>query len=189
MSGAPRILALAGSTRKESFNRKMLKLAADAARAAGGTVTHVELADFPMPIFDQDLEAAEGAPPKAAALRKLFAEHQGLLIASPEYNSSVTPLLKNTLDWVSRPSPVEAFKGKVACLIGASPGMSGALRSMAALRSILGNIGVIVLPSQVSVTKAGDAFEADGTLKDAKLRASVDGAAGALVDAVRKLHD
>lgn len=180
MSGAPKILALAGSTRKESFNRKLLKLAAEAARGAGGSVTHVELADYPMPIFDQDLEAA--------ALRKLFAEHQGLLIASPEYNSSVTPLLKNTLDWVSRPSPAEAFKGKVACLIGASPGMSGAQRSMAALRSILGNIGVLVLPAQVSVTKAGDAFEADGSLKDAKQKASVEAATGALVEAVRKMH-
>jgi NAD(P)H-dependent FMN reductase len=187
MSGAPKILALAGSVRSESFNRRLLRIAVDSARAAGGEVTLIELKDFPLPLFDQDLEA-QGPQPNAAALRKLFAEHQGLLIASPEYNSSVTPLLKNTIDWVSRPSPAEAFKGKVATLIGASPGMSGAQRSMAALRSILGNLGVIVLPAQVSVVKAGEAFEADGSLKDVKLKASVDAAAKALVETLRKLN-
>lgn len=186
MSGTPKILALAGSVRIESFNRKLLRLGVESARAAGGDVTLIELKDFPLPLFDQDLEA-QGAQPNAVALRKLFAEHQGLLIASPEYNSSVTPLLKNTLDWVSRPSPAEAFKGKVATLVGASPGMSGAQRSMAALRSILGNIGVIVLPAQVSVSKAGEAFDADGSLKDAKLKGSVDAATRVLVETVRKL--
>lgn len=186
MSGTSKILALAGSVRSESFNRKLLRIAVESARAAGGDVTLIELKDFPLPLFDQDLEA-QGAQGNAVALRKLFAEHHGLLIASPEYNSSVTPLLKNTIDWVSRPSPAEAFKGKVAMLIGASPGMSGAQRSMAAVRSILGNLGVIVLPAQVSVVKAGEALEADGSLKDVKLKASVDAATKALVETVRKL--
>lgn len=188
-----KILAFAGSTRRDSFNRKLLPLAVAGAREAGLEVTVVELADYAMPLFDQDLEAASGLPEPAKKLKQLFAEHQGLLIASPEYNSSVTPLLKNTLDWISRPSApgepgLTAFKGKAAGLVSASPGALGGLRGLVHLRSILGNIDVLVIPTQTSVPKAMDAFADDGSLKDAKQQASVKLVGQKLAELLKKLH-
>ena len=137
----PRILGFAGSTRRESFNQKLVQSAAKGAREAGAEVTLIDLKDFPLPPFDQDLEAEQGMPDNGAKLKKLFIDHDGLLIASPEYNSSVTAVLKNTIDWVSRPAPGEpplvAFKGKVATLMSASPGALGGLRGLVHVRSIL----------------------------------------------------
>ena len=174
---APKILAFAGSTRKDSFNRKLLPIAVAGAREAGVEVTVIELSDYELPLFNQDLEADHGAPEAAKKLKQLFLEHQGLLIASPEYNSSVTPLLKNTLDWVSRQAPGEqslaAFRGKAAGLISASPGALGGLRGLVHLRSILGNIDVLVIPTQTAVPQAMNAFNDDGSLKDAKQQANV----------------
>ena len=122
------------------------------AREAGGEVTLIDLKDFPLPLFDQDLEAEQGMPENGTRLKKLFIDHDGLLIASPEYNSSFPAVLKNAIDWVSRPAPGEpslvAFRGKVATLMSASPGAQGGLRGLVHVRSILGNIGVIVLPDQ-----------------------------------------
>jgi chromate reductase, NAD(P)H dehydrogenase (quinone) len=150
MSNSPKILALAGSARKGSFNVRLLRIAADAVRRSGGDVTLVDLRDYPLPLYDGDLEADEGVPDKAVKLAQLMLDHDALLIASPEYNSSITPLLKNTIDWVSRPSKnipgLAAFKGKVAALMSASPGALGGLRGLVHVRSILGNIGVIVFP-------------------------------------------
>src|SRR3954447_1171551 len=166
----PRILAFAGSLRRESYNKKLVPIASRAARDAGAEVTLIDLKDFPLPLFDQDLEAGQGMPENGARLRKLFADHDGLLIASPEYNSSVTAVLKNVIDWVSRPAPGEppavAFRGKVAALMSASPGALGGLRGLVHLRSILGNIGVIVLPDQITVARAHEAFQPDGALTD-----------------------
>src|SRR3954451_19637952 len=112
----PRILAFAGSLRSESFNKKLVRIAASAGRDAGAEVTLIDLKDYPLPLFDQDLEAGQGMPENGAKLRKLVAEHDGLLVASPEYNSSVTGVLKNVIDWVSRPArgepPAAAFRGK-----------------------------------------------------------------------------
>src|SRR5271167_1654777 len=114
----PRILAFAGSLRRDSFNKKLVSIAAHGAREAGAEVTLIDLKDFPLPLFDQDLEAAQEPPEAATKLKRLFIDHDGLLIASPEYNSSITAVLKNAIDWVSRPAPNEtpliAFKGKVA---------------------------------------------------------------------------
>lgn len=190
MSQSPKLLAFAGSTRQDSFNKKLVKVAAEGAREAGADVTIIDLKDYPLPLFDQDLEA-EGLPDNVLLLKQLFKDHQGLIIASPEYNSSVTPLLKNTLDWVSRPAPNEstlaAFQGKVASLVSASPGGLGGLRGLVHLRSILGNIGVIVLPEQVAVPKAHEAFDSDGSLKDATLRLSVRQIGKKLAETVRKL--
>jgi NAD(P)H-dependent FMN reductase len=158
----PRFLAFAGSTRRESFNKKLVQNATKGARAAGAEVTLLDLKDFPLPLFDQDLEAERGMPDHGAKLKQLFIDHDGLLIASPEYNSSITAVLKNVIDWVSRPAPGEpplvAFKGKVATLMSASPGALGGLRGLVHVRSILGNIGVIVLPDQIAVAKAREAF-------------------------------
>ena len=116
----PRILAFASSTRRESFNKKLVAIAAQGAREAGAEVTLINLKDFPLPLFDQDLEAEQGIPENGKRLKKLFIDHDGLLIASPEYNGSFPAILKNAIDWVSRPAPGEpslaAFRGKVATL-------------------------------------------------------------------------
>ncbi len=129
MTDQPRIVAFAGSARRNSFNLKLVKVAAEGAQAAGADVTVLDMRDFPMPLFDQDLEAAEGSPENARKLRKIILAHDGLLIASPEYNSSITPLLKNAIDWVSRAGEGEkalaAYEGKVGAVMSASPGRLG----------------------------------------------------------------
>ena len=174
----PRVLAFAGSTRRESFNKKLVQIAVRGVREAGAEVTLLDLKDFPLPLFDQDLEVEQGMPDNGTKLKRLFIEHDGLLISSPEYNSSITAVLKNAIDWVSRPAPDEpplvAFRGKVAALMSASPGALGGLRGLVHVRSVLGNIGVIVLPDQVAVPKAREAFLPDGSLTDAKQQAGIE---------------
>lgn len=186
----PKILAFAGSARKDSFNKKALKIAAEGARAAGAEVTVVDLKDFPLPLFDQDLEA-QGPQENAQKLKALFAQHQGLLIASPEYNSSITPLLKNTIDWVSRPAggekSLEFIAGKTAALVSASPGALGGLRGLVHVRAMLGNIQVLVVPEQMAVSKAAEAFNPDGSLKDPKQQAAVTNVGAALAKILQKL--
>jgi chromate reductase len=187
----PKILAFAGSTRRESFNRRLIAVAAKAAEEAGGEVTLVELVDYPLPLMNQDLEQEEGLPEAAKKLKALFLSHDALLISSPEYNSSITPLTKNVIDWVSRREPGEprlaAYQGKVAALLAASPGALGGLRGLVHLRSILGNIGVVVLPAQFALSQANEAFDADGSLKDEKQHEKVAGIARSLVEFVAKL--
>jgi len=174
----PRILAFGGSLRRESFNQKLATIAAEGARAAGAEVTLIVLRDFPLPVFSEDLEAAEGLPAPAKKLKQLFLEHHGLLISAPEYNSSISGALKNVIDWVSRAEsddePVlAAYTGKTAILCAASPGSLGGLRGLVHVRAILGNIGVTVLPDQVAVSRADEAFRPDGSLADEKLAARV----------------
>lgn len=177
MTATPKILAFCGSTRRDSFNKKLVQIAAQGAQQKGAEATFLDLADYRLPLFDEDLEAAEGLPENVLSLKEIFIAHQGLLIASPEYNGSVTAVLKNTIDWLSRPAPGEAglacFTGKVAALMSTSPGGLGGLRGLVHVRAILGNIGVIVLPAQVAVPKAYDAFADDGSLKDPKQQASI----------------
>jgi chromate reductase, NAD(P)H dehydrogenase (quinone) len=186
-----RILAFAASTRSESFNKKLVAITAQGARQAGAEVTLIDLKDFPLPLFDQDLEAEQGMPENGKKLKKLFIDHDGLLIASPEYNSSFPAVLKNAIDWVSRPAPGEpslvAFRGKVATLMSASPGALGGLRGLVHVRSILGNIGVIVLPDQIAVAKAHEAFQPDGSLVDPKRQAGVEGLGKTLASFLAKL--
>lgn len=154
----PKILAFSGSTRKESFNTKLLHHVAGLARDAGADVTVIDLADYELPLYNGDLEDAQGLPENAKKLKDLFKSHHALLIACPEYNSSITPLLKNTIDWVSRPMEgeqnLEPFTGRICALVSASPGGLGGLRGLVHVRSILGNIGSIVLPTQVAVGSA-----------------------------------
>jgi chromate reductase len=169
----PRILAFGGSLRRDSFNQKLASAAAAGAREAGAEVTLIALRDFPLPLFDQEIEDSSGLPEAAKKLKALFREHDGLLIASPEYNSSVTAALKNAIDWVSRQETddepaLSALSGKTAVIMSASPGALGGLRGLVHLRSILGNIGITVLPGQVAVSKAHEAFKPDGALKDDK---------------------
>ena len=167
-----RILAFAGSARNDSWNKKLVRIAAKGARAAGAEVTALDLAGYPMPIYDGDLEATEGQPDNAKRLKTLMVNSHGFLIASPEYNSGYSPLLKNTLDWVSRPVPEEpsllAFAGKVTALMSASPGALGGLRGLAQLRQVLSNIQVLVLPGQVTVPLAQNLFKKNGYLRDEK---------------------
>jgi chromate reductase len=167
-----RLLFFAGSTREGSFNRRLAALAHHIAEANGIDAVLVDLKDYPMPIYNGDLEAKEGPPERARAFKALLTEYQGVFIASPEYNSSVTPLLKNTLDWVARvkakgESGLEVYKTRVFAISGASPGYYGAMRSLLHLRQILEvGIGATVIPQQIAVPRAMDAFEADGSLKD-----------------------
>lgn len=186
-----RILAFAGSARTDSFNQRLVTVASEFATAAGADVTLLNMRDFPLPLFDQDLEQAEGPPENATKLKQLFMDHAGLLIASPEYNSSISPMLKNVIDWVSRPADGEAmlaaYRGKVAALLAASPGALGGLRGLVHVRAILGNIGVHVVPDQVAVPSAHEAFGDDGKLKDAKLASRVERAVQSLVDTTAKL--
>ncbi len=189
----PRILAFAGSSRTGSFNRQLVQVAAEGAQAAGADVTLLNLKEYPLPLFDQDLEQKDGTPENATKLKKLFLNHDGLLISSPEYNSSITPLLKNTIDWVSRPADGEpmlaAYQGKVAALMAASPGGLGGLRGLVHVRSILSSIGVVVLPDQVAVPRAFEAFDEDGQLKDEKQRVQVQGLGQSVANMLSKLAD
>jgi chromate reductase, NAD(P)H dehydrogenase (quinone) len=187
----PRILAFAGSLRKDSYNKKLVQIAIQGARRAGAKVTYIDLKDYPLPIFDEDLEKSAGLPENAQKLKKLFLEHDGLLIAAPEYNSSITAVLKNTIDWVSRPVAgqpgLAEFLGKTATLMSASPGGLGGLRGLVHVRAILGNINVIVLPDQVAIARAFEAFNDDGTLKDAKQQAGVEGLGKTLAEFLKKV--
>jgi NAD(P)H-dependent FMN reductase len=189
-----RLLFFAGSTREGSFNRKLAALAHHIAAANGVEAVLVELKDYPMPLYNGDLEAKEGPPERARAFKALLAEYQGVFIASPEYNSSVTPLLKNTLDWVSRikregesESGIETFRSRVFAISGASPGYYGAMRSLLHLRQILEiGIGASVIPQQIAVPRAMDAFEADGSLKDKAQQTQCKTVVEALAVAARK---
>ncbi len=169
-----------------------MQVAAKAAEQAGAEVTFIDLKDYPLPLFDEDLEQVEGTPENATKLKRLFIEHEGLLIASPEYNSSISPLLKNTIDWVSRPVEGEprmaAYVGKVASLLAASPGGLGGLRGLTHVRSILSSIGVIVLPDQVAISQAHEAFEEDGSFKEERQQKKIEAQVARLVSAVAKLN-
>ncbi|HEU5488022.1 MAG TPA: NAD(P)H-dependent oxidoreductase [Candidatus Nitrosotalea sp.] len=168
----PKILAFAGSTRIDSFNKKLVKVAAAGAMENGADVTIIDLRDFAMPLYDGDLEQKEGLPSNARKLKDLMLSHQGFLISSPEYNSSISGVLKNTIDWASRPSegeePLACFKDKVAGIMSASPGGLGGLRGLVHVRAILENISVLVMPEQIAIARAHEVFNADGTIKDKK---------------------
>ena len=192
MTETPRILAFAGSLRAGSFNKRLIKIAAQAAREEGAEVTLIDLFEFPLPILNQDEEDAHGLPENAKKLKALFISHHGLLIASPEYNSSLPGALKNVIDWVSRAespgeAPLAAYTGKTCALMSASPGALGGLRALVHLRAILGNIGVLVLPGQVCIPLADKAFEENGALKDGQKQNAVHALARALVEVTRKL--
>lgn len=166
----PKILAFSGSIRSTSLNRKLIDVAVAATRAAGGKVTQIDLADYPLPLYDGDLEDRDGLPDNALRLKALFKDHDALLIASPEYNSSIPPLLKNAIDWVSREwqgeSGLVPYRNKVGALLAASPGALGGMRMLPHLRQVLNTLGVMVLPDQFSLAHADKAFdEENGALK------------------------
>jgi chromate reductase, NAD(P)H dehydrogenase (quinone) len=160
-----KILAFSGSARRDSWNQRLVRIAAGYARELGCEVTELNLGELELPIFDEDLEKG-GTPAGATRLKQLMFAHQALLIACPEYNSSITPLLKNSIDWASRPAagekPLQAFRGKVCGLMSASPGALGGLRGLVHVRAILGNIGVLVIPDQVAVGSVHNSLNENG---------------------------
>lgn len=163
------ILVFAGSTRRESFNRKLARVAAQAVEAAGGRATLLELADYPMPLYDGDLEAQSGPPEHAFRLQEIIAVHAGLIVVSPEYNHSIPALLKNTLDWVSRTPRVKGanpFTGKVTGLMSASPGALGGIQGLDTVQRVLTTVGALVLPKVVALPRADKAFDTAGRLID-----------------------
>ena len=190
MAYVPKILAIPGSLRENSNNKKMVRVAAKGAEAAGAQVTVIDLREFDLPMFDEDVEA-KGTPPDAKRLKELMIASDGFLIASPEYNSSISAALKNAIDWASRPGegekPLAAFAGKVATLMSASPGALGGLRGLVTVRSILGNIQTIVLPHQIALSKSHEAFNEDGSMKDAKQQGNIEGLGKQLAEFIAKL--
>jgi chromate reductase len=186
-----RLLAFAGSLRAGSYNRKLVRTLEAGARAAGAEVTHLELRDYPLPIYDGDIGAA-GMPETVRRLQQVMREHDGLLISTPEYNGSMPALVKNTLDWISRPmadgtSGTTLFRGKVAGICSASPGALGGIRSLIVLRDALAKLGLWVAPSQVALGNADSAFDANDELLDAKRREAVQAVARETVRAAQAL--
>ena len=175
------LLVMSGSSRTGSFNKKLAAVAAQAARLQGAEVTEVDLRDLALPVYDGDIEA-QGLPAGALRLRQLFATHDAVLIATPEYNAFVTPLLLNALDWLSRvpaadglPAGLASMNGTVAGLLSASPGALGGTRGLIFLRSFLAmTLAMLVVPQTQSISQAHQAFDESGALKDAKQQAGVE---------------
>ena len=194
-SNATPLLVFAGSTRAQSFNRKLARIAADFGRQAGAQVTLLDLAEFELPLYNADLEA-RGTPAAAIRLKEIFHAHPAWVICSPEYNGSYTGLLKNTIDWVSSPikgdplwsSGTKPFAGKVVGLLSASPGALGGLRSLSHLTPLLLNLQCWVAPKQFALSKAGDAFDAGGQLLAEPARNAVQGVVDQVLWAGQRLQ-
>lgn len=185
-----KILAFAGSARKDSWNRKVLEVAVQGAREAGGEVTVVNLGDYPMPIYNADWHAGNGPPTSMLELRKLMMSANGLLIASPEYNTSITPLLKNTIDWLSQEVNGEGgnapFEGKVGGLMGASNGAFGTIRALPHVSYIFSNLGVFMLPV-VAVPGVAKTFDEAGNMTNERTKKILSGLGARLSQTIVKL--
>jgi NAD(P)H-dependent FMN reductase len=186
MPTPPRILAFAGSARRGSLNKKLLAVVAESTRAAGATVTVLDLNELPIPLYHGDLEDEQGMPENAKKFIEMILAHDGLLISTPEYNSQMPPLLKNTIDWATR-GDENPLIGKVAAVVSASPGNFGAIRSMTLLRSLLTHLGCIVVPAQCILPRADEAFDENGKLKDLRVQKNANIVAAELVRITTKL--
>ncbi len=187
MARTPRIVSLAASLREGSFNRRLVRVASDGLAAAGAEVTRLDLRDYPLPLYDADLEKWDGLPANAMALKAVFASHDAILFSLPEYNGSMTPLFKNTIDWASRPTRaskdgLDWARNKPAALVSASNGALGGLRGLFHARWTLQICGMIVIPQQKALSRAASAFDESGNLIDAKEQDAVYAVAKALVD-------
>ncbi len=189
---AVKIVALAGSLRTASYNKILVKIAVIGAKRAGAIVSLIDLKDFPLPVFDQDIEDESGIPKNGVLLKEIFKASDGFIIASPEYNSALPGALKNVIDWTSRPyadeKVLECFRGKTAVLMSSSPGALGGLRGLFALRSILQNIGTMVIPAQIAISKADTAFNDDGSLLDEGRQSRVEDLGAGLAETIKKLN-
>jgi chromate reductase, NAD(P)H dehydrogenase (quinone) len=193
MAKKPKILALAGSLRKDSYTKRVIKTATEGAKKAGADITYIDLKDYPLPVYDADDHAENGFPENALKLQRLFGESDGFLIASPEYNGSIPGGLKNAIDWISRKSDefgmIEVFKGKAAAIMTASPGAFGGLRCLAHLRGVLTIMLVNVLPSEIAVAKVGSMFEGDAEeMTDEKMKGILEDLGESLVDTLKRMH-
>jgi chromate reductase len=187
------VLCFAGSLRTDSLNKKLIKIAMAGAQEAGAKVTFVDLNDLPMPVYNGDDEAKNGLPENAKKFKQLMKDHDAFLIASPEYNSSLSGALKNAIDWASRSEagekPLEAFKGKVAGVVACSPGGTGGQRGLIHLRDILGNIGVIVVTEQTTIPNGMQAFAENGSLSDEKQHAATKNVGASVVKVASALKN
>ena len=189
----PKILVFAGSIRAGAYSGKTADVAQKELAMLGAEVTRISLADYPLPLMDEDLQRERGIPEPAMKLARQIAGHDGVLIVTPEYNGSIPPLLKNTLDWVTRvraegESGLEVFRTRVFAISGASPGYYGGMRSLMHLRQILEiGMGATVIPQQIALPRAMNAFEADGSLKDQAQQKLCKSVVEALAVAARKL--
>lgn len=187
------ILAFSGSTRSGSYNKRILDIAAQGARDTGVNVTIINLLDFSLPLYDGDLEDSDGLPSNCMKLKSVFLNHQGLLLALPEYNSSFSAVFKNAIDWVSRPTPEESeplscFKNKTAALMSASTGKLGGIRGLVHARAMLQNINVMVIPTQVCIANAETAFDDVGVLKDKKSSQLLEKLGSELANLIKKIN-
>ena len=190
-----KLLVFAGSTRQQSFNRRLATVAAAMGRDAGAEVSHIELADFDVPMYNADLEA-RGTPADVVRLKQLMFEHPAWIICSPEYNGSYTALLKNTIDWVSSPiksdpdwtDGFKSFRGKVVGMLSASNGALGGLRSQSHLAPLLLNLHCWVAPRNFALGRAGDAFDADGHLAAEASRKNVQAVIDQVIWAAARLQ-
>lgn len=187
-----KILAFAGSTRLRSYNKMLVKYAAQVAEQQGAQVSQIDLRDYPLPLYNGDLEEQSGIPENALQIRSLLRENHGVLLSCPEYNSAISAVLKNTIDWVSRPipgdPPLVAFSGKTAALLAATPGSLSGIRTLVSVRTILGNIGMIVIPKQYGLGSAAQAFDASGTLLDETAQKQVTEVVRQLVTVTAGIH-
>ena len=194
MTTPPKLLVFAGSTRAQSFNRKLAAAAAQIAQDAGAQVTHIELADFDIPLYNADLEA-QGTPQDVIRLKQCMFDHAGWIICSPEYNGSYPALLKNAIDWASSPvktdptwiDGLKPFKGKVVGMLSASPGALGGLRAQQHLAPLLLNLQCWVAPQAYALGRAGDAFDAEGALVHAAAKTSVNAVVNQVMWAAQRL--
>lgn len=187
------LVAFAGAARKESLNRKLLANAVKAAEAAGAEVTVVELGALDLPMYDQDMEATAGFPQAVLDLKKTMRDSDGFLIASPEHNSSYSALLKNAIDWTSRSAGADdpglsSYRGKYAALMATSPGALGGLRGLFALRELLQNINVTVIPGMQAVGQGMQAFDDNGDLKDEKTAGGIRNLVTSLIHTLQKMN-
>lgn len=187
-----KVLVIPGSARKDSVNRKLAAVACKLIAEAGGEAELIDPREHVLPLFDQEIEDASGLPETAKLLKRKFLAADGLVFCAPEYNSSITPLMKNLIDWVSRTEsddepPLAAYQGKVAGLLSASPGGFGGMRGLVHLRSILGNIGVLVLPKQFALAGAFGKFDEAGALTDERAVESIRAVVASVVEVAGKL--
>ncbi len=192
MTYQPKILAFAGALRTESLNKKTLAIAVQGAKNAGGIVTVIDLRDFPVPLYDGDIEAQSGLPESAIKLHELMRASDGFLIASPEYNSGISGTMKTYIDWTSRPlgefGAGAAYGGKFASIMSASPGGLGGIRALPNVRTILGSMGVHVLPGDFALAKAHEAFNDDGTAKAEFVKTALEKLGSDLVEILVKVR-
>lgn len=192
MSDTPRILALAGSLRRDSHNKKVVRIAAEGARKAGAEVTFLDFKEFPLPIYDADQHEAEGFHPNAARLQEILLAHDGLLVSSPEYNGSLPAVLKNAFDWASRANGDlklgAAFAGKVAAIMSSSPGSFGGIRCLGHLRDVLSILGCHVLPHEFAISSVHQNIDENGVHRDEKMHKTLEQHGANVAETIKKLR-